>query len=99
MVADAAAAAATLPDDAVNEVLLTVLGCVWAVNVQGLKHSVGQTLRLKVALNSNVACSTAKQSTAQHNVPCQVTVSSQAWAFSTPHCVKEFAAPVCNRCV
>jgi hypothetical protein len=32
------------PDDAVNEPLLTVLGCVCSIDVQGLEHSEGQTL-------------------------------------------------------
>jgi hypothetical protein len=51
------------PDDAVDEVLLAVLGCVWAIDVQGLKHSEGQALRLEVALNCYVACSTGRHST------------------------------------
>jgi hypothetical protein len=42
------------PDDAIYEPLLTVLGSVWAVNVEGLEHCVGQVFRLQVLLDCYV---------------------------------------------
>jgi hypothetical protein len=56
------------PDDAVHEPLLAVLCGVWAVDVQRLEHCVGQALRLKVLLNSNVTCGASSSSSGEENL-------------------------------
>jgi hypothetical protein len=43
-----------LPDYAIHKPLLTVLGCVRAIDVQGLEDSEGKALRCKVLFNLNM---------------------------------------------